>query len=269
MSALADSVARLTGVAVEELSPLSGGDLSSVAAARLADGRAVVVKTGPLAGAEAEMLRAIAATGCPCPAVLAAAEDVLVMTRLADGGRPDAAAWAAFGEALRRLHDAAGDAYGWPRDHAFGPVTIRNAPRPDWPAFWAERRLTADIAALPADLARRVEALAARLPDLLPAAPPAALLHGDLWSGNVLWGPEGFSGVIDPACYHGHAEVDLAMLGLFGRLGDGFRDGHGPAEPGEAERRPIYQLWPALVHLRLFGGGYRGMVERLLAETGA
>lgn len=269
MSALEHVVERLSGTAVTGLSPLSGGDLSSVSAARLADGRGVVVKTGPMVAAEAGMLRAISATGCPCPAVLGAADGVLVMTRLDDGGRPDAAAWQACGTALRRLHAATGSSYGWPDDHAFGPVPIHNAPLPGWPAFWAERRLLADQSALPADIARRLDGLAARLPDLLPAAPPAALLHGDLWSGNVLWGASGFSGVIDPACYYGHAEVDLAMLQLFGRIGDGFRDGYGGPDPGEAERLPVYQLWPALVHLRLFGGGYRGMVEGLLKQCGA
>ena len=73
-------------------------------------------------------------------------------------------------------------------------------------------------------------------------------------------GPE----LIDPACYHGHAEVDLAMLSLFGTPGPMFRETYGPSEPGLEARRPVYQLWPALVHLRLFGSGYQGLVERLL-----
>jgi fructosamine-3-kinase len=59
------------------------------------------------------------------------------------------------------------------------------------------------------------------------------------------------------------------MLHLFGRPGPGFAEGYGPLAPGWEARRPVYQLWPALVHLRLFGGGYRGMVEGLLDRAGA
>ena len=264
-----DAIARLAGAPVVRLQPLQGGDLSSVFRATLADDRMLIAKSGPEAQAEAAMLRAIHATGCPCPTVVADAPGLLLMTELPDGGIPSAQAWAACGAALARLHAAQGDGYGWPTDHAFGPVPIYNQPMADWPAFWAERRLLADVDTLPPDFARRLETLAARLPDLLPAKPPAALLHGDLWSGNVLWGPDGFAGVIDPACYHGHTEVDLAMLALFGRIGDGFFDGYGVPDPGMRKRRPLYQLWPALVHLRLFGSGYAGLVDRLLSEAGA
>ncbi|MGB8622195.1 MAG: fructosamine kinase family protein, partial [Paracoccaceae bacterium] len=173
------------------------------------------------------------------------------------------------GRTLRRLHEAAGAGYGWAEHYAFGPVSIPNAAAADWPTFWAERRLMAAPGALPADIANRVEGLAARLPDLLPHSPPAALLHGDLWQGNVLFGTEGACWLIDPACYYGDAEVDLAMLKLFGRPGPAFQDGYGALSDGWLARLPIYQLWPALVHLRLFGGGYRGLVERLLSDAGA
>jgi fructosamine-3-kinase len=74
--------------------------------------------------------------------------------------------------------------------------------------------------------------------------------------------------MIDPACYHGHAEVDLAMLELFGAPPKAFWQGYGPEEPGRAERRAIYQLFPALVHFRLFGAGYQSMVARLLLAAG-
>ena len=76
------------------------------------------------------------------------------------------------------------------------------------------------------------------------------------------------SGLIDPACYYGDREVDLAMLQLFGRLAPVFFDVCGSLEPGYESRLPLYQLWPALVHLRLFGARYRGLVEDRLARLG-
>jgi fructosamine-3-kinase len=101
----------------------------------------------------------------------------------------------------------------------------------------------------------------------LPSAAPA-LLHGDLWSGNILVRDGRLAALIDPACYHGDAEVDLAMLTLFDSPPDEFWEAYGPLEPGWRERRPIYQLFPALVHLRLFGAGYAGLADRLLGEIG-
>ena len=76
-------------------------------------------------------------------------------------------------------------------------------------------------------------------------------------------------GLVDPACYHGDAEVDLAMLDLFCSPPEAFREGYGAPAPGWRERQPIYQLFPALAHVRLWGAGYFPMVDRLLAAAGA
>ncbi|SIO31955.1 Fructosamine-3-kinase [Rhodovulum sp. ES.010] len=255
------------GAPVSRLAPLHGGDLSEVARVSLADGATVVAKTGPLVAQEARMLEVIAAAGAPCPRVIAVAGDVLILEHLHEA-RPGAAGWRALGEALARLHAAEGESYGWSEDYAFGSATLPNAPTQDWPAFWAERRLLAWPETLPGDIAARVERLSGRLADLLPRTPPPALLHGDLWAGNVLFTTEG-AALIDPACYHGHGEVDLAMLHLFGRPPPQLLEGYGTPEPGWEDRRALYQLWPALVHLRLFGGGYRGMVGGCLRALGA
>ncbi|MBK1634646.1 fructosamine kinase family protein [Rhodovulum adriaticum] len=260
-------LADLLGQPVAAVTPLHGGDLSEVCEICLADGTALVVKTGPLVAAEARMLTAIARTGAPAPGVIAQSGDLLVMERLVET-RPHPAGWAALGAALKALHASTGTAYGWAEDYAFGPAAIPNAPLQNWPAFWAERRLLAWPQALPRDIARRLEALATRLPDLLPHHPAPALLHGDLWTGNVLFTANG-AALIDPACYHGDAEVDLAMLHLFGKPGPGFADTYGALAPGWQDRRAIYTLWPALVHLRLFGSGYRGMVENCLSQVKA
>ncbi len=263
--ALAEQAAALLGGALDDWSGLSGGDLSSVVRLRLADGREAVAKSGPAPATEAAMLAALRAAGAPAPEPLAADGSVLVMEALPPGGALEGRA---LGEAVRALHAAGGAAYGWPEDYAFAEVAIPNAPAADWPTFWAERRLTPAVPSLPTSLGRRVERLASDLGDRLPSAPRRALLHGDLWSGNV-HGAGGRVWLIDPACFHGDAEVDLAMLSLFGRPPAGFADAYGALEPGWEARRPLYQLWPALNHVRLFGASYHGMVDALLDRAGA
>ena len=104
---------------------------------------------------------------------------------------------------------------------------------------------------------------------LIPRDPPPALLHGDLWAGNILVEGGRLAAFIDPACYYGHAEVDLAMLCLFSTPPDEFWEAYGGRDEGWEDRLPIYQLFPALVHLRLFGATYAPMVERLLDAVGA
>lgn len=260
-------MSALLGATVSSSTPLSGGDLSEVRALDMADGRRLVAKRGGPLIAEAEMLKEIAATGCPAPEVVHVDEDVLVMTRLAERRPGTEQGHAQAGAAVARMHAATAKGYGWPRDHSFGEVVAPAGTTADWPTFWAERRLLAWPDRLPSEVAQRVEALASKLPDALPHAPPPSLLHGDLWTGNVLFDGD-FSGVIDPACYHGHAEVDLAMLTVFGSPPASFWEAYGPLDAGWEERRPIYQLWPALVHLRLFGMGYRSMVDGLLDATG-
>lgn len=267
---LAAAAAALLGERAERWQAVAGGDLSRVVRVHLSSGGEVVAKTGPAPKAEARMLAAMSAAGVPVPGVLAVSDAVLVLVALDEDGRGlSDHGWADLGAALRRLHRATGDGFGWPEDYAFGPVPIDNARAGEWPVFWAERRLLPFLAALPPTLARRVEALAAGLSDRLPARPQASLLHGDMWSGNLVAAGGRLVGLIDPACYHGHGEVDLAMLHLFGTPGPGFAAGYGSLEPGAADRRPVYQLWPALVHARLFGDGYLGLVHRLLDDARA
>ena len=213
------------------------------------------------------MLRAILASGAPAPHVLAANDQALVLEVLPDTDSLSCAS-ADLGRVLAVLHGATSERYGWPEDYAFGSVAIENADADDWPTFWAERRLLTSVAHIPSAPAHRIERLAADLPGRLPARPKCSLLHGDLWGGNVLTAGGKVSGLIDPACYYGHGEVDIAMLNLFGSQGSAFYSAYGKMEPGWQVRLAIYKLWPALVHLRLFGSGYRPLVEQLLSEAG-
>ena len=266
MDALGPACLVVFGASPTRVTPLHGGDLSEVARVSLADGETVVAKTGPMVVREARMLAAIFEAGVPAPRILGTSGEVLFLEALAEV-RPGPAHWARFGEDLARLHRTRGDAYGWHEDYAFGPVMIYNAATETWPGFWAERRLLPFVAQIERRLGARLETLAGRLGEILPATPMPALLHGDLWTGNLL-ATEDAIHLIDPACYHGDGEVDLAMLHLFGGPGPGFSEGYGALSPGWEQRRAVYSLFPALVHLRLFGAGYRAMVERFLGLAG-
>ncbi|SKA29603.1 fructosamine kinase family protein [Consotaella salsifontis] len=267
MNALAEAGAALIGGVLDHATTVHGGDLSDVVLIRLADGREAVVKSGPAPRTEAAMLAAISATGAPAPAVLAVDDRTLVIEQLPTRGSLSYA-WENLGVAVATLHGAQGPRYGWRESYACGLVRIDNRWSEDWPAFWAEQRLGPHRGHIDASLSRRIDRLVGRLPELLPATPEPALLHGDLWSGNVLVDHDHVTGLIDPACYYGHGEVDLAMLSLFGQPGRSFFDAYGTLDPGFEQRRPIYQLWPALMHLRLFGVGYASLVDRLLREAG-
>ncbi|TQS70371.1 fructosamine kinase family protein [Rhodobacteraceae bacterium] len=269
MEHLAQAGAALLGETLRDWQALSGGDISSVLRITTGSGRRSVVKNGPAPRTEAAMLQCLAQAGAPTPQVRAASAETLVLNELRHDGGLDQRGWAELGQVLRTMHAHHGTRYGWHEDYAFGPVPVHNAEMRNWPDFWAECRLLPELDRISAGLSRRIEALAKDLPNRLPAAPPAALLHGDLWTGNVMAYRGGLCALIDPACYYGDGEVDLAMLQLFGRIGESFHESYGTLAPHADERRAIYQLWPAIVHLRLFGAGYRNMVDGLLTQARA
>ncbi|HYJ75268.1 MAG TPA: fructosamine kinase family protein [Kineosporiaceae bacterium] len=191
-------------------------------------------------------------------------------------GRPTRPAAAAFGAALAATHRAGAPWFGCPPVGWEGPGYIGAAPLSyppaplPWGAFFARHRIepylraARDAGSVDAAGARRIEAVCARLEagdaDLAgDPEEPAARLHGDLWSGNVLWSPDG-AVLVDPAAHGGHRESDLAMLALFGLpdLGavlDAY-DAAWPLAPGWRDRVGLHQLFPLLVHAVLFGSGY-------------
>lgn len=269
MSVFAQRVGAIAGVAEEQMQRLSGGDLSEVLLIRRGNGHCSVAKGGPSVAAEASMLRALHSAGIAVPLVEAEYDTVLLLEHVAHDGMFTPAAWRDLGHIVRRLHRATGDSYGWPVDYRFGSVEIDNRPTADWRRFWVERRLVATAGMLDRPWRERVDRAAAVAQDLLPAEPVASLLHGDLWPGNILVANGKVAALIDPACYYGHAEVDLAMLDLFGSPPRDFEQAYGMLDPGWEERRCVYQLFPALVHLRLFGTGYAAMADRLLTRLGS
>lgn len=186
--------------------------------------------------------------------------------------RPDF--WEALGQGLALLHGHTAPRFGAEADNFIGSLPQPNGWLADPFAFFAERRLLHQggqallAGLLPLSAFKRLEALCTRLAQLLPAERPA-LLHGDLWSGNLLIGPDGGPWLIDPAVHYGLREAELAFTYLFGGFEEAFYQAYKeafPLEPGFAERRDVYNLYPLLVHLNLFGSGYLPGIERTLAR---
>ena len=227
---------------------------------------------------EAEGLEALATSGSVrVPSVIAASgagdEVAWLLLEWIEEGRAGRAGWVRLGRELAALHRGAGlgapeTRFGWSGDNLIGSLPQPNGWSDDWAGFWAERRIRPlarelrDGGAFSAAQTAMVEAVAKRADELLGPAAAAdgpSLLHGDLWSGNVLFARDGAPVVIDPAVYAGHREVDLAMAHLFGGFSGAFREAYDdawPLRPGYPRRRAAYQLYPLLVHARLFGGGY-------------
>jgi fructosamine-3-kinase len=283
---LADAVREATGREVRGLERVGGGDINDAYRVQFADESFGFVKTRAEVApgeyeSEAAALRWLGEPGAlRVPEVLGVGQRVLVLDWVDEGARGEPSA---FGAGLAEVHAAGADDFGATppageagearHDEARPPLRLASLVLPndaaaDWPTFYAERRL---LPLLPhAGLTRfgnkAVERVCARMPELAGPPEPPARLHGDLWSGNVLWGRDGRAWLVDPAAYGGHREVDLAMLRLFGSPGRHFLTAYEerhPLAPGHEERVELYQLFPLLVHAALFGGGYPASAERV------
>jgi fructosamine-3-kinase len=240
----------------------------------LPDGRAAFAKlarqasatSSPGFEAEAAGLRWLgAAAAVPIPAVLAADQSVLIIDWVPEESASQQAA-TRFGADLARLHAAGAEQFGAPWPGVIAGLPLPNDQGAEWPAWYATERLlpyvrlARDSGAFSAADAVLVESVAERIAELAGPPEPPSRIHGDCWTGNVLWsGGRGW--LIDPAAHGGHRETDLAMLSLFGvpdltQIVASYQD-VSPLAPGWRGRVPLHQLHPLLVHVCLFGAAYR------------
>lgn len=280
---LSEQITGALDIDVASMRPMSGGSVARVYRVELVDGSRVVAKQDPQArgqlALEGHMLRYLARESrLPVPRVLHSDEMLLVLEFVAGSNQFDGDSQRHAAELLAELHGISSSQYGFEYDTLIGGLHQPNPRTGSWLTFFRDQRLlymgreALKAGRLPVDLFGRLEVFAGHLEEWLDDPEQPSLIHGDAWSGNILAAKGRICAFVDPAIYFASAEIELAFTTLFGTFDERFFERYDeirPIEPGfMAERRTIYNLYPLLVHVRLFGGGYVDSVDQSLAAFG-
>lgn len=260
---------------------IASNSIASVYMDRDASGRLIIVKTSRdsfALDAEARMLRLLA-PHIRVPKVYALKEERLTTEFIRNDGHCNGSCEEGIADALAALHSQRAEVFGLAFDTTIGPFRQDNRPKEKWVDFYRERRVldfaskAFDEGAIDAVLLRRIEKLSRNLENYLEEPPCPSLLHGDIWGGNVLTRDNRFAALIDPACYYGHFEMELAFIGMFHTFGERFYARYGEHRPIEEDffkrRAELYRIFPYLVHIRAFGSSYIPGLERILRRAGS
>ena len=275
-------IETITGTAVDKVKSLHGGMVGEVYRIWLHGGESLVAKVANGAEAnldvEGDMLGYLQQhSRLPVPDVLYCAPTLLLMTFVQGTSFFDVEAERHAADLLADLHGVAWTSFGMERDTLLGALHQPNLPTAEWIPFFRDQRLLyiTDVAAaagnLTPDIPDRLRRLAEHLDQWLEEPEQPSLIHGDIWTTNVLTEPGRVTAFIDPAIYYAHAEMELAYITLFNTFGAPFFERYHalrPIEPGFFEvRRDLYNLYPLLVHVR-YGGTYVRAVEGILRRFG-
>ena len=299
---LGDALTALApGASLEARRSVGGGDINRAYRLTLSDGTELFAKANassllPMFEAEAEGLAAMRATGTIGvtevlgiglePEAFGQDASFLLLAWLEPASKR-ADFWETFAEELAAMHAAdtaflfpergGQTTYGFPIDNYIGSTPQINTPKDSWVDFFRECRLhpqvrmAYDAGYLERSAIRQADSIMERLETLLPEPDHPSLLHGDLWGGNYMTGPDGKAWLIDPATYVGHREADLAMTELFGGFAPAFYSTYrsiAHVDAGYGERRDLYNLYHLLNHVNLFGYSYVGSVLHILNRFG-
>jgi fructosamine-3-kinase len=211
----------------------------------------------------------------PVPAVIGYGKTAgwnFLLTEFVEEGVPTQNTWSDAGRILASLHQQRSDQHGFTHSNFLASLSMDNKPKLDGIDFLIQNRILPAIGLclmeekISIDLYKRIESFCARLGRIIPQEEPS-LLHGDLWTGNLMLGQNGKAIFIDPAAYYGFRESELAFTYLFGGFDRRFYESYlevFPLEPGFGERVSVYHIHPLLVHVQLFGGGYIAGIEKIL-----
>ncbi|MEZ4936467.1 MAG: fructosamine kinase family protein [Crocinitomicaceae bacterium] len=256
---------------VTDSQALSGGDINEVF---LVNDRVVKIndaKSYPqMLEKEARGLQALRETNSILiPEVFAFGEidgkQYLILEKIGKGLR-DQAYWESIASGLANMHQSSCDQFGWNEDNYIGYLPQSNDWHERWTEFFIHCRMEPLVKMafndrkLRSENLRQFERMYLELESIFPNENPS-LLHGDLWGGNLM------EGLIDPAVYFGHREMDLAMTQMFGGFSSNFidlYDQYAPLEPGIDARIPVYNLYPNLTHLNMFGSSYLFGIESVI-----
>ena len=278
MSDLERRIAAAIGREPTEVADLEGGMIGRVVRAEFAEGEPVVAKTGPTPlSVEARMLRALSEAGLAVPEVYHASDDLLVMEHVEGRSEFTPAVERDAAERLARLHAHGADAFGFPFDTLTGPVRQPNPWTDSWVEFFGEHRLShvarlaREDGALSEQRFERVLELVEDLDAVLAEPDSPSLIHGDVWTTNVLADDGRVRAFLDPATYYAHPEVELAYVRWTDTFGDAFFDRYRELrgiDPGFEQRYEAYVCYPILVHVHCFGGRYGHELDRTLDQLG-
>jgi fructosamine-3-kinase len=276
-------IERAIGATLVDMGPIGGGCIGKVYRVHAADGHHFVVKAdsgpAPRLDIEAFMLEYLREySGLPVPQIIFSSPSLLVMTDLPGKSSFSAPAQTHAAELLATLHSTGAPAFGLERDTLIGGLHQPNPKTESWLNFFREHRLLymaeqgVSSGRLSTEMAQRVARFADSLERWLREPVKPSLIHGDVWTTNVLAAGARITGFLDPAIYYADPEIELAFTTLFGTFGEPFFNRYheiSPIAPGFfEERRDIYNLYPLLVHVRLFGGSYVSSVGRILSRFG-
>ena len=277
-------IADALGSTVERIAPLAGSYGLSLDVVELADGRRLVAKhgVGPRPDhltIEGRMLSRLEGE-IPVPRVHLSEADLLVMDYIAGSGGGGASVERHMAELLSAMHGKRQPFFGLDFDTTIGPLPQPNPRHDNWVEFFRGQRLmfmahlAHERAGLPSSLLRRIERFCEYLDEYITEPAHPALLHGDIWGGNVIASGGKVAAFIDPAIYYGHPEYDLAFMTMFGTAGGAFFSAYSALRPEfDAEgffdvRRDVYLIYPHLTHVLICGLSYASGIESRLSRLG-
>jgi fructosamine-3-kinase len=280
---VAEGVEAHLGERMLSVRPLGGGCIGEVYRAELEEGTPLVAKVDRKGEShlerEAYMLRYLREkSDLPVPEVYHGSETLLLMEFVEGSSHFSKEAERHAAELLAALHGVTSATYGHERNTLIGGLNQPNPPTESWTDLFREHRLlymahvVHEAGRLPAEDLLRVERLSEKLDELIEDPNPPALIHGDVWSANVLAREDRITAFLDPALYYADPEIELAFISLFDSFGNTFLERYAEIRGIDRAffetRRDLYNLYPLLVHTYYFGGGYLNSVRNTLDRFG-
>ena len=279
---LQEHIRQILDKNITRIQRLSGGMISEVARLEFDNHQSLVAKYGSNSHdltIEAYMLNYLKTnSNLPVPAVIHAEPTLLLMDYVDASTGLNATTQAQLGKLLAELHQTSGTHYGLEHDTLIGPIHQPNPQSDSWIEFFRQNRLLymANIALksgyLPKSLYERIQTLTTQLDQFLIEPDNPVLIHGDMWTTNILVRDNNVVGIIDPALYYAHNEMELAYMTLFGSVSQDFFNSYTAIQVVDSEffetRRHVYNLYPLLVHVTIFGIGYTSHVQSTLDHLG-